>query len=129
MSTNSSPPKRPKKSCARIWLDSSRARYFSTRSPAWWPKSVVDGLEAIDVQHHQRQVLATAFPARVLHVHALVVGEAIGQPGERVVQRLVLGFDELLAQPVGLAIELFELLGQHAMLFVDAFGNARPRTS
>jgi hypothetical protein len=88
--TKSSPPRR-----ASVSLGSRLSRRAPTSrssvSPAWWPKRLVHQLETVDVDEEQRELRAAA--CRLEDRLRAAVGEqhAVGQPGERVARREVLG--------------------------------------
>ena len=62
----------------------------STRSPAAWPREVVDRLEVVDVDQRERQRALVARGAGDLGVQALLEGAVVGEPGERVGERAAL---------------------------------------
>ena len=98
---NSSPPKRATVSSGRSvrWMRAATSR--STSSPARVPEAVVDPLEAVHVEEVDGGGLAAPAP---LDRVAQAVGEerAVGQAGERVVQRepLELGLHALAVRHV-----------------------------
>ena len=86
--TNSSPPSRATRSWSRTVARSSRATCDEQLVAGLVPEGVVDGLEAVEVEEQQRQ--QPRVPAQPVQpgLEVLAQQRAVGQPGERVVQRL-----------------------------------------
>ncbi|WP_344620329.1 hypothetical protein [Dactylosporangium salmoneum] len=85
ITTNSSPPSRAARSPSRTWARSRSATTRSSSSPAAWPSSSWDRLEAVEVQDEYRRDVPGAKDA----AGVLVQQVAVAQPGQRVVQGLL----------------------------------------
>ncbi len=88
--TNSSPPSRPTVSFSRTALFESNADAHEEFVAGAVAEGVVDVLEVVEVEEERGDVRVLASGARQHSVDAVEDQCAIGQSGERVVQRLVL---------------------------------------
>ena len=87
ITTNSSPPRRATVSVTRTAAVSRGPRASSTLVARGVAEGVVDRLEAVEVEHEHGDVDALALPAGQRVSEAVERERAVGQPGERVVQR------------------------------------------
>src|SRR4051812_34576732 len=86
--TNSSPPRRPMASPARS-TPVMRVATVRSSSSHRVAERVVDALEAVEIDEHGRRARALAAGAGEHLLGALHDQRAVGEPGERVVERLV----------------------------------------
>ena len=97
MSTaNSSPPSRAAVSPARRQLVSRSLTIIEQRVAGGVAEAVVDRLEVVEVDEQDRELAAVALEPRRGVVDAVAEQRLVGEPGQRVVERLV---RELVLQP------------------------------
>ena len=94
---NSSPPVRASMSPGRSRVCAIRVKCCRQASPAAWPWVSLMRLEAVEVDHQQREGLAAALRARAFLGQALQQMAAVADAGEIVEQREI---GDLVAQPV-----------------------------
>ena len=86
---NSSPPKRAAVSAPRTLESRRRATSMSTSSPAAWPRLSLISLKSSRSRNSTAQPLLLAARAGDRVAHALGEQRAVGEAGDRVVERLV----------------------------------------
>ena len=97
---NSSPPSRATVSALRAQARNRSAAAMSSRSPSAWPRLSFTVLKSSRSRNSTVTGVPAALRQRQRVAHPVAEQRAVGEPGERIVERLV---DELLLQPAPLA--------------------------